>query len=169
MTCTQKTESITDFFTVKYGATSGTSSSVNLGEPSTQLVCDTEDTNKDSGSVATHRNPMIKFSLRKEQHKAEILWALKHVMSHFSFNSSTDITHIFNACFKIVLLHRKWSLGPTSDLIWSVLALHHTSSNSYLWNWQKHNVLSSHLMSHVTMNFTKNRCTSLWGTLIKTE
>ena len=36
---------------------------------------------------------------QKEQHKAEILWALKCVMSHFSFNSSTDITDMFKAMF----------------------------------------------------------------------
>ena len=41
---TQKTDSVTDFFTVKYGATPGASSSASLGEPSTPLVCDTEDT-----------------------------------------------------------------------------------------------------------------------------
>ena len=44
VTQTQKTDSITDFFTVKCGATSGASSSASLGEPSTPLVCDTEDT-----------------------------------------------------------------------------------------------------------------------------
>ena len=37
---------------------------------------------------------MTKFALRKEQHKAEILQASKCVMSHFSFNSPTDITDI---------------------------------------------------------------------------
>ena len=62
----QKTDTVTDFFTVKYGSTPGASSSASLGELSTPLVCDTEDTNKDSGCVATHRNPMTKFALRKE-------------------------------------------------------------------------------------------------------
>ena len=42
---------------------------------------------------------MTKFALRKEQHKAEILWALKCVLSHFSFSSSTNITYIFKAMF----------------------------------------------------------------------
>ena len=92
----QTTNSVTDFFTVKCGATPGVSSSASLGEPSTPLVCDTEYANKDSRNVATHRNPMKKFALRKEQHKAEILWVLKCVMSHFS---STDITDIFKAMF----------------------------------------------------------------------
>ena len=44
-------------------------------------------------------NPVTKFALRIEQHKAEILWVLKCVMSHFLFNSSTDITDIFKAMF----------------------------------------------------------------------
>ena len=42
---------------------------------------------------------MTKFSLKKEQQKAEIVWDLKCVMSPFSFNSSTDITDIFKGMF----------------------------------------------------------------------
>ena len=107
----QKTDSVTDFFTMKC-ATPGTSSSASLGEPSTPLVCDTEDTNKDSESVATHRNSVKKFALRKEQHKAEILWALKHVMSNFSFNSWTDITDFFKDMFPDSAIAQKMKFGP---------------------------------------------------------
>ena len=95
VTQTQKTDLVTDFFTVKCGGTPRASISASRGEPATPLVCDTEDTKKDAGSVATHRNPMTKFALRKEQHKVEILWALKCLMFHFSFNPSTDITDIY--------------------------------------------------------------------------
>ena len=42
---------------------------------------------------------MSKFTLTQEQHKAEILWALKSVMSHFSYNSSQDIGDVFRAMF----------------------------------------------------------------------
>ena len=66
---------------------------------------------EDSGSVATHRNPMTKFTLRKEQHKAEILYAVKCVMSHFSFNSSTDITYIFQAMFPDSAIAQKMKFG----------------------------------------------------------
>ena len=55
-------DSVIDFSTVKCGATPGASSSASLGEPSTSLICGPEDTDKDSGSVATHRNPMTKFA-----------------------------------------------------------------------------------------------------------
>ena len=44
VTQTEKTDSVTDFFTVKCGATLRASSSVSLGESSIPLVCDTEDT-----------------------------------------------------------------------------------------------------------------------------
>ena len=108
VTQTQKTESVTDFFTVKCGATPGAS----LGEPSTPLVCYTEDTKKDSGSVATHRNPLTKFASRKEQHNMEILWALKCVLSHLLFNSSTDITDIFKAMFPDSAIAQKMKFGP---------------------------------------------------------
>ena len=60
-TKTQKTDSVTDFFTVEYCATPGASSSASLAEPSTPFVCDTEETNRDSGSVATHMNPMTNW------------------------------------------------------------------------------------------------------------
>ena len=35
---------------------------------------------------------MTKLTLTREQHKAEIFWALKFVMSHFSYISAYDIT-----------------------------------------------------------------------------
>ena len=31
---------------------------------------------------------MTKLTLTREQHKAELFWALKSVMSHFSYNSA---------------------------------------------------------------------------------
>ena len=40
---------------------------------------------------------MTTLTLIREQHKAEIFWALKSVMSHFSYNSAHDITH---RCFQ---------------------------------------------------------------------
>ena len=54
---------------------------------------------------------MTKFALRKEQHKAEILWALKCLMSHFLFNS-TDITDIFKAIFPDSAIAHKMRFGP---------------------------------------------------------
>ena len=50
----KKTDSVTDFFKVKCGATSGESNSASLGEPSTPLVCDTEDTKKKIQEVWQH-------------------------------------------------------------------------------------------------------------------
>ena len=40
-------------------------------------------------------NSMTKLTLTREQHKAEIFWALRSVMSHFSYNSAHD-----NTCFQ---------------------------------------------------------------------
>ena len=44
VTPTQKTDSVTVFVKVKYGATPEASSSASLGEPLSPLVCDAEDT-----------------------------------------------------------------------------------------------------------------------------
>ena len=56
---------------------------------------------------------MSKFTLTQEQHKAEILWALKSVMSHFSYNSSQDIGDVFRAMFPDSKIAQQWSCGAT--------------------------------------------------------
>ena len=54
---------------------------------------------------------MSKFTLTQEQHKAEILWALKSMMSHFSYNSSQDIGDVFRAMFPDSKIAQQWSCG----------------------------------------------------------
>ena len=52
-----------------------------------------------------NQSRITKYSLRKEQSKAEVLWALKSVMSHFSYSSSKDIADIVRTVFLKVELH----------------------------------------------------------------
>ena len=54
-----------------------------------------------------------KLALRKEQHKAEILWALKSAMSHFSYSSACDIVDVFKAMFQDSNIAQGMSCGPT--------------------------------------------------------
>ena len=54
-----------------------------------------------------------KLTLTREQHKAEIFWALKSVMSHFSYNSAHDITDVFKAMFPYSIIAQPMSCGPT--------------------------------------------------------
>ena len=56
---------------------------------------------------------MAKFALTKGQHKAVILWALKSVMSHFSYNSAHDITDVFKAMFPDSSIAQHMSCSPT--------------------------------------------------------
>ena len=56
---------------------------------------------------------MTKLILTREQHKAEIFWALKSVMSHFSYNSPHDITGVFKAMFPDSIIAQHMSCGPT--------------------------------------------------------
>ena len=56
---------------------------------------------------------MAKFALTKGQHTAEILWALKSVMSHFSYNSAHDITDVFKAMFPDSSIAQHMSCSPT--------------------------------------------------------
>ena len=54
---------------------------------------------------------MSKFTLTQGQHKAEILWALKSVMSHFSYNSSQDIGDVFRAMYPDSKIAQQWFCG----------------------------------------------------------
>ena len=56
---------------------------------------------------------MSKFTLTQEQQKAEILWALKSLMSHFSYNSIQDIGDVFRAMFQDSKIAQQWSCGAT--------------------------------------------------------
>ena len=56
---------------------------------------------------------MTKLTLTREQHKAEIFWALKSVMSYFSYNSAHDITDVFKAMFPDSIIAQHMSCCPT--------------------------------------------------------
>ena len=72
------------------------------------------DTHKESESMPTTQgNVLSKFLLTKHQHKAKFLWALKTVMSHFSYNSATDITDVFMPMFPDSAIAQKMNCGPT--------------------------------------------------------
>ena len=114
VTQSQKASSVSEFFEAKSRTTSGLVSSENLEEPSASLIHDHEVTLQESGSMSTsHGNVMSKFTLTKHQHKAEILWALKTVMSHFSYNSSTNIADVFRAMFPDSAIAQNMNCGPT--------------------------------------------------------
>ena len=55
-----------------------------------------------------------KMALRKEQHKAEILWALKSIMSHFSYRSTCDVVDVFKAMFPDSNIAQGKSCGPVN-------------------------------------------------------
>ena len=74
-------------------------------ESSSKLTC--------SKSIEQTSTQLTKLVLRKEQHKAEIFWALKSVMSHFSLNSAQDRTEIFKVIFPDINIAQGMSCGPT--------------------------------------------------------
>ena len=87
----QTSSSIKHFFTVKDTATASTSSKSGEELPSMQP------------SSGEQKGQMQQFVSRKDQHMAEIRWALKTVMSHYSLNSAQDITDVFHATFSIAI------------------------------------------------------------------
>ena len=70
---------------------------------------------------------MTKLTLTREQHKAEIFWALKSVMSHFSYSSAHDITDVFKAMFPDSIIAQHMSCGPTKLSYLISFGLHHIS------------------------------------------
>ena len=74
---------------------------------------------KESGELSAvaaeekRSSSVTKLTLTREQHKAEIFWALKSVMSHFSYNSAHDITDVFKAMFPDSIIAQHMSCGPT--------------------------------------------------------
>ena len=56
---------------------------------------------------------VTKLTLTREQNKAEIFWALKSIMSHFSYNSAHDLTDVFKVMFPDSIIAQHMSCGPT--------------------------------------------------------
>ena len=84
------------------------------GKKHQTAVTQSQKASSESGSMSTsHGNVMSKFTLTKHQHKAEILWALKTVMSHSSYNSSTNVADVFRAMFPDSAIAQKMNCGPT--------------------------------------------------------
>ena len=71
----QRTESVSDFFKRREISTEKCSSEKSV-ETSSGLAF--------SRKIEQESSQLTKLALRKEQHKAEILWALNSLMSHFS-------------------------------------------------------------------------------------
>ena len=85
-----KEQSVSDFFKKK--------------EVSTEK-CSSEKSRETSIGLAFSRKTeqesrqLTKLALRKELHKAEILWELKLVTSHFYYHAACDIVDVFKAVF----------------------------------------------------------------------
>ena len=79
------------------------STSKESGKPSTLVM---------SSSGEQKSSLLTKFPLTKEHHKAEIIWALKSIMSHFSKNSAYDVTDVFKAMFPDSSIAQHMSCGP---------------------------------------------------------
>ena len=100
----QRTESVSDFFKKKEVST-GNCSSEKSGETSRGLAF--------SRKTEQESSQLTKLALRKEKHKAKILWALKSVMSHFFYSSSCDIIDVFKAVLPYSNIAQGRSCEPT--------------------------------------------------------
>ena len=113
------------------------------------------------------RQYQCQSSLLPRSNKAEILWALKSTMSHFSYNSSHDIGDVFRAmlpdskicpavvlwCNQVFIPHHIWNCTLLQDYC--------------LLSWTEAPCLFCHLMSPSIQSCSKSKWTLWWGTLYK--
>lgn len=67
-----------------------------------------------AGSVdATKSKLKSKFFITDDVTKAEILWALKAVVSHFSYNSAGDLKELWMTMFPDSMIAKNLSIGST--------------------------------------------------------
>ncbi|KAJ8043443.1 hypothetical protein HOLleu_10524 [Holothuria leucospilota] len=94
---------ITNFFTSR-----STSSSV---DPETGSSCTTENSQA-SGSVTAGRS-VDTYVVADDILKAEVLWAIKVVMNHYSFNSCQNVSKLFTSMFPDSQIAKTFSCGAT--------------------------------------------------------
>ena len=97
----QKSSSIKEFFTTRDTVGASTSTKSGEGLPTIQP------------SSREQLGQMEQFVSRKDQHMAEVRWALKTVMSHYSLNSAQDITDVFRMMFPDSKIAQQMSCGAT--------------------------------------------------------
>ena len=110
---------------------------------------------------------MSKFTLTQEQHKAEMLWALKSVMSISPTTQARILGMCSEPCFQTAKLPSSGLVVQASFHTSSHLELHPTSRIYCLLSWQKHLALFCHLMSPSIQSCSKSKWTLWWGTLHK--
>jgi hypothetical protein len=123
--CTNKNNvvGIAAFFNKNTGSNTTTASSAGVSHADVPGVKDSEDINKqllqeDSEGrgkvVLVPSAPNIaKYLQTKETRKAEILWALKCVMNHFSFSSNEDMSELFRTMFYDSNIAKNYSCSRT--------------------------------------------------------
>ena len=77
----------------------------------TLLTADESHSSQQGKSIPGQQSSMKAFTTKEIVMKAEILWSIKSVMVHFSFNASADIGDLFNRCFQTVRLLQNLLVG----------------------------------------------------------
>ena len=114
MKVSQRTESFSNFFKKKEVST---------------VKCSSEKSRETSSELAFSRkteqesSQLTKLTLRKEQHKAEISWELKSVMSHFSYSSACDIVDVIKTMCPDSNIAQGMSCRPTKLLYLIIFAI----------------------------------------------
>ena len=112
---------------------------------------------------------LTKFPLTKEHHKAEIIWTLKSIMSHFFYNSAHNITVVFKAMFPSRSIAQHMSCDPTKLSYLISFGIAPYFRELLLADIKKASCFVVSLMNHTIMNYKRNRWTSLLDTLRMTR
>ena len=69
--------------------------------------------NVPSDNIPVNKRPKSAYYITEQITKAEILWAMKTIHSHYSYNSCCNVTDIFSAMFPDSNIARSMSVGST--------------------------------------------------------
>ena len=77
------------------------------------LTADEPHSSQQGKSVPGQQSSMKAFTTNEIVMKAEILWSIKSVKAHFSFNASADIGDLFKKMFPDSEIASKFACGKT--------------------------------------------------------
>ena len=77
----------------------------------TFLTADEPHSSQQGKSVPGQQSSMKTFTTNEIVMKAEILWSVKSVMAHFSFNASADIGDLFKKMFPDIVIASSLLVG----------------------------------------------------------
>ena len=80
--------------------------------------------------ITSQRNCITSYTSNDDVVKAEIMWAIKNILSHYSLNYAADIKEVFKLMFPDSSIAKKLAMGSTKLLYYITFGLAPYSAKS---------------------------------------